>query len=72
MEKKDLLSLVEEILKLPRGVVKYTDLLVGFGNWDSLSVLEFITEVDKKYGIIVSPAEISKAKTVAELLALVK
>ncbi len=72
MEKNSLLPIIETIIKLPRGVIKETDLMADFGGWDSLAVLEFITEVDKNFGVILSPSEIYKAKTVIDLLSLVK
>lgn len=40
--------------------------------WDSLAVVTFISEVDSNFEKIISPAEVSAVKTVADLVNLVK
>lgn len=40
--------------------------------WDSLAVVTFISEVDSNFEKIISPAEVSAVKTVADLVSLVK
>ncbi|MCU8088324.1 MULTISPECIES: acyl carrier protein [Shewanella] len=40
--------------------------------WDSLAVVTFISEIDSNFDQIISPAELSSVKTVADLISLVK
>ena len=40
--------------------------------WDSLAVVTFISEIDSNFDQIISPAELSSVKTVADLVNLVK
>lgn len=71
MEDSALLALVEEILETEPGTVSASDSLDDV-EWDSLSNISFIAEVDARLGITVDAEELSRASTVADILALVQ
>ncbi|EJA7359439.1 acyl carrier protein [Vibrio alginolyticus] len=64
-----LLEVVSEIIEIDDVTLK-TEL--NEENWDSLAVVTFISEVDNEFDKIVSPSEVGKATSIADLLALIK
>ena len=64
-----LLEIVSEIIELD-DVTLETEL--NEDNWDSLAVVTFISEADNEFDKVVSPSEVNKAKSIADLLALIK
>jgi acyl carrier protein len=71
MEERDVISLVEEILEVDPGTVSMTDALDDI-DWDSLSNISFIAEIDSRLGVSINADQLSKAATVADLYALVQ
>jgi acyl carrier protein len=70
MPKQDLLALMDQLLKLPRGTVKGTDCLHQLAEWDSLAIMGFIALADEKFGVEVSPFGLERCGTVDDLIAL--
>jgi len=70
MEETAVLALVEEILESESGSVSLSDSLEDL-EWDSLSSLSFIAEIDARLGITIDAAELSKAASVADIIGLV-
>jgi acyl carrier protein len=71
MEESDFISLVEEILEVAPGSVSMTDTLDDI-EWDSLSNISFIAEVDARLGASINADQLSKAATVTDIYALVQ
>jgi acyl carrier protein len=69
MNKREFLSLLEEVIEADPGTIKGTETLEELA-WDSLSVLGFIAAMDEQFGLDISPKELSKCKTVSDLMAL--
>ncbi|HEX5732555.1 MAG TPA: acyl carrier protein [Blastocatellia bacterium] len=69
MNKREFLSLLEEVIEADPGTIKGTETLEELG-WDSLSVLGFIASIDERFGVDISPKELNKCKTVSDLIAL--
>ncbi len=69
MNKREFLSLLEEVIEADPGTIKGTETLEDLG-WDSLSVLGFIAAIDERFGFDISPKELNKCKTVDDLMAL--
>jgi len=70
MTKREFLSLFEEILEAPTGTLNGNELLPGMQGWDSLAVVSLIAVVDERLGITLSPKDIAKAASVADLVGL--
>lgn len=71
MNAKDFLLALDEMLELDPGTLKGDEALDDLDNWDSLAVISFIALVDEKFGMVVEGQKLAKAKSVADLLALV-
>lgn len=71
MTKQQFLTLFEEILEAAPGTLKGDEPLPGMEGWDSLAVVSLIAMVDEQAGLTLSPKEIAKAATVADLIGLV-
>ncbi|HBY55531.1 MAG TPA: hypothetical protein DEG23_01780 [Coxiellaceae bacterium] len=61
-----------ELLEIESGTIKGNEELIFIDNWDSLAVLGFIALADKKFGKILKPDDISRAKTVRDLINLIE
>lgn len=70
MTKREFLSLFEEILEAAPGSLKGDEVLPGMKGWDSLAVVSLIAMVDEQLGITLSPKDIARAGTVADLIGL--
>ena len=70
MTKQQFLALFEEILEAAPGTLKGDEPLPGMEGWDSLAVVSLIAMVDEQAGLTLSPKEIAKAATVADLIGL--
>lgn len=71
MNKQQFLEMLTEILEADAGTIKGDEDLENLENWDSLAVITFIAAVDEKMNFVVSGEQLSKAKTVGDLMALV-
>ena len=63
------LDIVAEMLEVDS--VELSDEFQSFDSWDSLAVLSIIAAVQSNYGVIISAKDISEAKTVEGLLAII-
>ncbi|HJQ68483.1 MAG TPA: acyl carrier protein [Blastocatellia bacterium] len=69
MNKREFLSLVEDVIEADPGTIQGTETLEELG-WNSLSVLGFIAAMDERFELAISPKELGKCKTVSDLMAL--
>lgn len=70
MESAELLELVAGILEVDAADVSLADHLEQH-EWDSLSNLTFIAEIDERLGIAINADELARAKTVGDLQTLI-
>jgi len=72
VDKKQFLEKLEAMLEIPKDTLNPRVELRTLGVWDSLAVLSFIALVDESLGIALNGSNVSKAKTVQDLIDLVK
>ena len=72
MSEKERIALLEEIMDLEEGTLKLNDELSSFAEWDSLSALSFIAEMDDRFGKKVTGEQIKKFVTVADAIAVME
>lgn len=70
MESGELIELVAEILEVETEKLSLSDRLDDI-DWDSLSNLSFIAEIDERLGLSISADALAEAETVADLHRLV-
>ena len=71
MSKEEKLAFLEEIMDLDEGDLNEESVLANIEEWDSLSVLTFISEMKKKFDIAVSPQQIKEFVTVSDICRLI-
>jgi len=64
------LDIVAEMLEVD--TVEPSDEFESFDSWDSLAVLSIIAAIQSNYGVVISAKDISEAKTVGGLFAIVE
>ena len=69
--KPEFIEAIDELLELPSGTLKGPEQLEDLEGWNSIAMLGFISLADRN-GVRVSPRDIARATTVAELLQLLK
>lgn len=69
MSEKEKIELLEEIMDLDPGTLHIDDVLKDYDEWDSLTALTFISEIDSRFGKKVSGEEIKRYVTVADAIA---
>ncbi len=72
MSEKEKIELLEEIMDLDLGTLHIDDTLKDYDEWDSLTVLTFISEIDSRFGKKISGEEIKKFVTVADAIAVME
>ena len=72
MSEKEKIGLLEEIMDLEPGTLHIDDVLADFEEWDSLSALSFISEMDERYGKKVPGGQVRKFVTVADAIAIME
>jgi acyl carrier protein len=70
MEEKEFIALLEETVEVELGTIALTDQLEAY-DWDSLSILGFISAIDTKLNLVLDASKLADAATPADLLALV-
>lgn len=70
MSEQEKLELLEEIMDLEAGTLHVDDALADFEEWDSLSALSFISEMDERFGKKVTGQDIKSFVRVADALAI--
>ena len=68
MELKEKLAKMEEIMELDEGVLKETDVLEDFDEWDSIAMLSFIAMMDSDFEKTVTGEEVRSFVTVQDAL----
>lgn len=72
MSEKEKIELLEEIMDVDSGTLHIDDILKDYDEWDSLSVLTFISEIDSRFGKKISGEDIKKFVTVADAIAVME
>ena len=67
-KEEKLLTIVAEILELD-SVTLTTEL--DEGNWESLAIVTFISEIDTAFDKVLSPAQVGEATSVSQLMELI-
>ena len=70
IKKQEFYSLLEELFELDEGIIKGDEKLEDLP-FDSLAVVSLISTVDSKLDIVLMPADLGKASSVSDLLAMV-
>ncbi|STQ85560.1 acyl carrier protein [Helicobacter muridarum] len=65
-----IIAKLEELLDVES--INENDLLENFEDWDSLSIISFIAFLDKEYSVNLYTNELQQAKTIKDLLQLIK
>lgn len=69
MNNEEKIALMEEIMDLEEGTLHLEDVLADYEEWDSLSVLTYITELAEKFGRDITGEEVKSFVTVADAVA---
>lgn len=69
MSEQERIELLEEIMDLDAGTLKVDDNLADYEEWDSLTALTFISEMDSRFGKKVTGDQIKAFVTVADAIA---
>ena len=72
MSEQERIELLEEIMDLDPGTLQITDTLADFEEWDSLTALTFISEMDERFGKKVTGGQIKELVTVADAIAMMQ
>lgn len=72
MDTKKKMALLEECMDLDEGSLKEEDILEDFEEWDSVTALSIIAMADEQFHKTISGDDLKRAKTVADLLALLE
>jgi acyl carrier protein len=67
--KPDFFFLIDELLDLPAGTLKGSDVLEANG-WSSVSALGLMALGDEQFGILVPPAKLAQCRTADDLAGL--
>jgi hypothetical protein len=70
MTRDEFLLEMDGILDLPAGTLRGHEKLEELQNWDSTSLITFVALAENNKGDSISPAQIVKCSTVADLLHL--
>jgi len=72
MSTQERIELLEEIMDLDAGTLKLEDVLADYEEWDSLTALTLISEMDERFGKKITGEEIKAFKTVADVIAIME
>lgn len=72
MSQQEKLNLLEEMMEIDEGTLTPDTVLSTIEEWDSLSVLSFMSIMDEKFGKNISGNEIKSKKTIADLLIMME
>jgi len=72
MDKQERIKLMEEVMDLEEGTLSEGDELSSYEEWDSLSVLAFMSTLTSKFHKHVKPQEIKRLVTVADAINLME
>ena len=72
MSEKERIELLEEVMDVDPGTLEKDSVLADFEEWDSLTALTLISEMDARFGKKLSGEEVKGFKTVADVIAVMK
>ncbi len=72
MTEKERIELLEEIMDLDEGTLRVDDTLSDFEEWDSLTALTFISEMDSRFGKKFTGEEVKKFVSVRDAIAVME
>ncbi len=72
MSELERIALLEEIMDLDEGSLRVTDNLADFDEWDSLTALTFISEMDERFGKKLTGEQIKAFVTVSDAIAVME
>ncbi len=72
MSENEKIALLEEIMDFDEGTLNWNDELANFEEWDSLTALAFISEMDERFGKKITGKEIKAFKTVKDAIAVME
>ena len=72
MSEQKRIELLEEIMDLEPGVLHLDDELNQYEEWDSLTALTFISEMDERFGRKLTGEQIKAFVTVADAIAVME
>jgi len=70
MNEKDFIALLEETVEVDPGTIALDDSLDSY-DWDSLSLLGFISAIDTRLNVALDAEKLSAAETPSDLLTIV-
>jgi acyl carrier protein len=71
MTRQEVLNELEKVLEKPKGALTGNERLDDLPEWDSLAILAYIALVEKKTGVVLDSLQLSRARTVNDLVLLV-
>ena len=71
MDEQAFLAHIEELLECDPGSLSLEQSLVDTAKWDSLNFVSFLAMAYLKYGVRVTPAELTGCKTIRDAMKLV-
>ncbi len=72
MDRQEKLKLMEEVMDLEEGTLSEEDKLESYEEWDSLSVLAYMSTLTGKFHKNVTPKEVKGLVTVADAINLME
>ena len=72
MNQETKLSLLENVMDLDEGTLTADTVLADLDEWDSLSVLSFISLMDEQFGKNIAGKDALACNTVGELMAMME
>lgn len=72
MSEKERIELLEEVMDVDPGTLEKDSVLADFEEWDSLTALTLISEMDARFGKKLSGEEVKGFKTVADVIAVME
>lgn len=72
MDIKEKLALIEECMDIDEDTLSVEDELDTYDEWDSVTALSIIAMVDETFGKTITGEDLRKAKTVADVLAMME
>ena len=68
MDGRDVLSLLEDLFEVDRGVIDLDTALQEIPGWDSLTFVGLIARIDEEFGVTLGPQSVLRCRTIADLL----
>jgi acyl carrier protein len=66
--RRTLLAMIEEFAKVEPNSLAGTEHLDALEHWDSLASLDFVLEVEKRFGLQINSEDLENCKTVDDLV----